>query len=57
MRFWTTRGRLSVFFLRRATLRQEKYVVLGAYKYTQLAPLDGGVQRNVDKSRGAAVDS
>ena len=33
--FWTTRGRSSFLFLRRATrLRQEQYEVLGAYKYT-----------------------
>ena len=33
--FWTTRGRSSFLFLRRATrLRQERYEVLGVYKYT-----------------------
>ena len=33
--FWTTRGRSSFLFLRRVTrLRQERYEVLGSYKYT-----------------------
>ena len=35
--FWTTRGRSSFLFLRRATrLRQEWHDVLGVYKYTSL---------------------
>ena len=41
--FWTTRGRSRFLLLRRtARLRQERYEVLGTYKYTSLAHLHGG---------------
>ena len=57
--FWTARDRTSFLFLRRATrLRRELYEVLGVCKYTWLrSAFARGVQRNVDESRGAAVDS
>ena len=56
--FWTIRGRSSSLFPRRATRPQRgPYEVLGACKFTRPARSLGGVQRNVDDSRGAAVIS